>query len=51
VRTFEDWVPGPRSARPEGPEGPTFAIAHRLRAQARGGRKLPVLSGVVDGAE
>src|SRR3989449_8404225 len=51
VRTFEDWVPGQRSARPEGPEGPTFAIAHRPRAQARGGRKLPVLSGVVDGAE
>jgi aminodeoxyfutalosine synthase len=51
VRTFEDWVPGQRSVRPEGPEGPTFAIAHRPRAQARGGRRLPVLSGVVDGAE
>src|SRR5438445_2117832 len=51
VRTFEDWVPGRGSARPEGPEGPTFAIAHRPRAQARGGRRLPVLSGVVDGAE
>jgi len=51
VRTFEDWVPGQRSARPEGPEGPTFEIAHRPRAQARGGRRLPVLSGVVDGAE
>src|SRR5713226_932142 len=51
VRTFQDWVPGQRPARPEGPEGPTFAIAHRPRAQARGGRRLPVLSGAVDGAE
>jgi len=51
VRTFEDWVPGRTAARAQGPEGPTFAIAHRPRAQARGGRSLPVLSGVVDGAE
>jgi aminodeoxyfutalosine synthase len=51
VRTFEDWVPGEGSARPEGPEGPTFAIAHRPRAQPRGGRKVPVPSGAVDGAE
>ena len=51
VRTFEDWVPGEGSARPEGPEGPTFAIAHRPRAQARGGRKVPVPAGAVDGAE
>ncbi len=51
VRTFEDWVPGQSPVRADGPEGPTFAIAHRPRAQARGGRRLPVLSGVVDGAE
>jgi hypothetical protein len=51
VRTFEDWVPGQSTVRAQGPEGPTFAIAHRLRAQARGGRRLPVLSGAVDGAE
>ncbi len=51
VRTFEDWAPGHASVRPEGPEGPTFAIAHRPRAQARGSRRLPVLSGVVDSAE
>ena len=51
LRTFEDWAPGHASVRPEGPEGPTFAIAHRPRAQARGSRRLPVLSGVVDSAE
>jgi aminodeoxyfutalosine synthase len=51
VRTFEDWVPGQPSVRAQGPEGPTFAIAHRPRAQARGGRRLPVLSGAVDAAE
>jgi aminodeoxyfutalosine synthase len=51
VRTFEDWVPGQASVRAQGPEGPTFAIAHRPRARARGGRRLPVLSGAVDGAE
>ena len=50
VRTFEDWVPGRSNARPKGPVGPTFEIQHRARAQARGGRKLPVLS-AVDGAE
>jgi aminodeoxyfutalosine synthase len=41
VRTFEDWVPGQGGvhvARPAGPEGPTFKIAHR--------RELPVLNGV-----
>jgi aminodeoxyfutalosine synthase len=41
VRTFEDWVPGQGggvAARPAGPEGPTFKIAHR--------RELPVLNGV-----
>jgi len=53
VRTFESWVPGPSRARAEGPEGPTFEIQHRARAQARGGagRKLPVLANAVDGAE
>jgi hypothetical protein len=51
VRTFEDWVPGNTSVRSQGPEGTTFEIAHRPRAQARGGRKLPVLSSAVDGAE
>src|SRR5207253_3759921 len=50
VRTFEDWVPGQTAARPEGPEGPTFAISHRPRALARGQRGLPVVS-AVDGAE
>jgi len=50
VRTFEDWVPGQTAARPEGPEGPTFAISHRPRARARGQRGLPVVS-AVDGAE
>ena len=51
VRTFEDWEPGAARARAEGPEGPTFQIAHRPRAQARGARQPPVLSSVVDGAE
>jgi aminodeoxyfutalosine synthase len=51
VRTFEDWVPGAASVRPDGPRGPTFAIAHRPQTHAGRGRKLPVLSGVVDGAE
>jgi aminodeoxyfutalosine synthase len=52
VRSFEDWVPGQRAVRPHGPEGPTFQIEHRARAQARAGRKpLPVLANVVDGAE
>ena len=50
VRTFEDWVPGQTTARPQGPQGPTFEIQHRTRAQGRGGRQLPVLS-AVDGAE
>ncbi|PYO79292.1 MAG: hypothetical protein DMD67_03020, partial [Gemmatimonadetes bacterium] len=43
VRTFEDWVPGQRPARPEGPEGATFRISHRPPAGARGRRTLPVL--------
>jgi aminodeoxyfutalosine synthase len=51
VRTFEGWEAGGTDARPEGPEGPTFAIAHRARVRATGGRRLPVVSGVVDGAE
>ena len=50
VRTFEDWVPEQRAARLEGPVGPTFTIAHRVRAQAKGRRSLPVLS-AVDAAE
>ncbi len=50
VRTFENWVPEQRAARPEGPAGPTFTIAHRPRAQARAGRRLPVPS-AVDAAE
>jgi len=50
VRTFENWVPGEHAVRAEGPAGPTFEIAHRARAQGRGGRQLPVLS-AVDGAE
>jgi aminodeoxyfutalosine synthase len=50
VRTFEGWVPGQTSARPEGPEGATFEISHRPRARARGQRDLPVLS-AVDAAE
>jgi aminodeoxyfutalosine synthase len=50
VRTFENWVPEQRLARPAGPAGPTFTIAHRPRAEARAGRSLPVLS-AVDAAE
>ncbi|HZI22585.1 MAG TPA: hypothetical protein VFD76_08700, partial [Gemmatimonadales bacterium] len=54
VRTFEDWVPESSGLAPgvrsQGPEGPTFSISPRLRAQGRGGRRLPVLS-AVDGAE
>jgi len=50
VRTFEDWVPAELVGRPQGPEGPTFQISHRLRARARGQRGLPVLS-AVDGVE
>src|SRR5439155_706060 len=50
VRTFEDWVPGRATARPEGPAGPSFKIEHRRAAAApggRGGRVLPVLASVV----
>ena len=50
VRTFEDWVPGQSGVRPQGPEGPTFHIEHRPSAKpAR--RRLPVLTGAVEGAE
>lgn len=51
VRTFEDWVPGQRVAPREGPEGPTFHIEHRATARGKGKRRLPVVAGVVDGAE
>jgi aminodeoxyfutalosine synthase len=52
VRTFENWVPGQAAARAQGPEGPTFAIAHRSQAQGKGSRKqLPVLSPIGDGVE
>jgi len=50
VRTFEDWVPVAAPARPAGPEGATFHIAHRPQAHAGGRRALPVLS-AVDAAE
>ncbi len=42
VRTFENYEPAPAPARPQGPEGPTFQIAHRPTAA----RRLPVLDGV-----
>ncbi|HEX4574564.1 MAG TPA: aminofutalosine synthase MqnE [Gemmatimonadales bacterium] len=45
VRTFENWVPGRSSARPEGPEGPTFHLEPRREAATRR-RALPVLDGV-----
>jgi len=52
VRTFEDWVPGQAVARPQGPQGPTFELAHRAKASARPNRKpLPVLSPTGDGVE
>jgi aminodeoxyfutalosine synthase len=51
VRTFEDWVPGQQTARPEGPEGPTFQIEHRAKARGKGKRQLPVVASAVDGAE
>lgn len=51
ARTFEDWVPGQQAARPQGPEGPTFQIEFRTQAHGKGKRKLPVVAGVVDGAE
>lgn len=47
VRTFADWVPGPASARPQGPEGPTFHIDHRRSATAT--RRLPVVSAAAEG--
>jgi len=46
VRTFENYEPGTTAlaaARPEGPEGPSFRISPRPRANARGQRKLPLL--------
>jgi len=49
VRTFENWTPaepGVPGGRPEGPEGPTFAISHRPRARTRSQRTLPVLQGI-----
>ena len=52
VRTFEDWVPGQTAAHPQGPQGPTFELAHRANASARPGRKgLPVLAPTGDGVE
>jgi len=41
VRTFEDWVPGQPTARPQGPAGPTFHLEPR-RAAAPRPRELPV---------
>jgi hypothetical protein len=48
VRTFADYVPGSltATARPEGPDGPGFQIAHRPRVNVRGMRGLPVLHAV-----
>jgi aminodeoxyfutalosine synthase len=51
VRTFEDWTPGPRAGRPEGPEGPTFQVEPRAHARGKGKRQLPVVAGVVEGLE
>ena len=51
VRTFEDWVPGHETVRPQGPEGPIFQIEHRAQARGKGRRHLPILTSVVDGAE
>ncbi len=48
VRTFEDWVPGQSTVRPQGPEGPTFHIDHR--ATAKPARRLPVASSTAEGA-
>ena len=51
VRTFEEYVPGSltASARPQGPEGPTFQVLPR--AEPRGRRRMPVASGVVGDLE
>jgi len=43
VRTFESWVPGESTVRPQGPEGPTFDLKHRDQAAARK-RTLPIVS-------
>jgi len=48
VRSFEDWVPGQSTARPQGPEGPTFHIDHR--ATAKPTRRLPIASSAAEGA-
>ena len=51
VRTFEDWVPGQETVRPQGPEGPLFQIEHRAQVRGKGKRSLPVVAGVVEGLE
>jgi aminodeoxyfutalosine synthase len=51
VRTFEDWVPGHETVRPQGPEGPLFQIEHRAQVRGKGKRSLPVAAGVVEGLE
>jgi aminodeoxyfutalosine synthase len=51
MRTFEDWVPGHETVRPQGPEGPIFQIEHRSQARGKGKRSLPVVASAVDGAE
>jgi aminodeoxyfutalosine synthase len=51
VRSFEDWVPGRDTVRPEGPEGPTFQIEHRAQTRGKGKRSLPQMASAVDGAE
>jgi len=43
VRSFETWVPGQGSVRPEGPAGPSFDLKHREKAAARK-RALPIVS-------
>ena len=50
VRTFEDWVPDEAPVPAQGPAGPTFRIEHRARATPAK-RRLPVLTGAVEGAE
>ena len=51
VRTFEQWAPGQTVARPAGPEGPTFEIAHRTTARGKGKKPLPVPTPTGDGVE
>ncbi len=50
VRTFEDWVPGESTVRPEGPAGPQFDLKPRENAAARK-RSLPILREPVSVAE